>query len=120
MKKSLLLGLVLSIVSVTAAFASPFDGWSVDEIRAHQAFSSSDYSLSWATNSGDPGAAHIYEWIGYIPTGDQRVYFTSYGEPLTCVQWQASGEWVPLWVADALDNLLAKGLIRLDIDGTQH
>ena len=120
MKRSVIFGLLISVMFVTAASASVFDGWTVDEIKAHEDFTISDYSLSWATNSGDPDAPHIYEWIGYIPAGDTRVYFTSFGEPLTCVEWQESGEWVPKWVVEALNKLIAKGLIRLDIDGTKH
>ena len=110
-----IIGITLATVLlwVTCALASPFDGMTVDEIRAHPDFVADDYSLSSATNSGDPDAPHVYEWIGYIPAGDNRVYFTSYGEPLTCVKWDATGEWVPEWVVVALKKLLEGGYIKL-------
>lgn len=106
--------LLIMLALTGAAFASPFDGWSVDQIRGHSDFTKDTQSMSWATNSGDPDAPHIYWWIGYIPHGDQRIYFTSYGEPLTCVQWGPTGEWVPLWVRDALDRLFAEEIIVLE------
>ena len=105
--------LVLVLLWDTTALASPFDDLTVEEIRAHPDFVADDLSLSSATNSGDPDAPLIYWWIGYIPDGTTRVYFTSYGEPLTCVKWEATGEWVPKWVAAALDRLLAEGYLKL-------
>jgi hypothetical protein len=108
---------VVAILCITlfgsTALASTYDALTIKEIRAHPGFVADAYSLSSATNSGDIGADRVYEWIGYIPDGDKRVYFTSYGEPLTCVQWQATGEWVPEWVAEALDRLLEDGYIKL-------
>ena len=86
--------LLLVLVWSTGAQASSYDSLSIQEIRAHPDFVADDYSLSSATNSGEPGADHVYWWIGYIPDGDKRVYFTSFGEPLTCVMWEATGEWV--------------------------
>lgn len=105
--------LLLLLSLCTAAAASPFDGMSVEQIRAHEDFTPDTQSMSWATNSGDPDAPHIYWWIGYIPDGDKRIYFTSYGEALTCVQWQETGEWVPMWVREALDKLVAEEIIVL-------
>lgn len=110
----------LSIFSVlfaaSVALASDFDGMTVAQIRAHPDFVASDYSLSGAKNSGDPGAKHVYWWIGYIPSGDKRVYFDSFGEPLTCVKWEKTGEWVPEWVVAALDKLVDGGYIVLNPD----
>ena len=105
--------LILTLVWGASALASSFDDMTVEEVRAHPDFVADDYSLSGATNSGDPAAPHVYWWIGYIPDGDSRVYFTSFGEPLTCVKWEATGEWVPMWVAEALDRLLSEGYIKL-------
>lgn len=110
----LVVAILLELLCSGVALASSYDGLSVEEIRARPDFVKDTYSLSSATNSGDIGADHVYEWIGYIPDGDKRVYFTSFGEPLTCVQWKATGEWVPEWVADALDRLLEEGYIKLD------
>ena len=110
----LVVALLLTVGWAVLAWASPFDGLSVEEIRAHPDFVAADYCLSSATNSGDSGAGHVYWWIGYIPVDDTRIYFTSFGEPLTCVEWEATGEWVPLWVVDALDRLLAEGYIVLE------
>ncbi len=107
-------GLMILLAMSTSALASPFDGMSVEQVRGHADFVSDTQSMSWATNSGDQDAPHIYWWIGYIPNGDQRIYFTSYGEALTCVEWGATGEWVPLWVRDALDRLLKEDIIVLD------
>jgi len=107
------IALLLVLVWSSGAQASSFDGMSLAEIRGHPDFVADDYSLSSATNSGDPNADQVYWWIGYIPDGDKRVYFTSFGEPLTCVQWAATGEWVPEWVINALDKLLAEGYIEL-------
>ena len=105
--------LMLVLVWCSAALASSYDGMSIEEIRAHPDFVADDYSLSSATNSGDPDAEYVYWWIGYLPDGDKRVYFTSFGEPLTCVNWKATGEWVPEWVVDALNKLLDEGYIEL-------
>jgi hypothetical protein len=58
--------------------------------------------------------------VGYIAHGDKRVYFTSYGEPLTCVQWDVTGEWVPEWVVEALNRLVDEGLIRMDLVAFPH
>ena len=118
MKMWIMMMLFLFMLCSTA-MASPFDGMTVAEIRAHDDFKADTQSMSWATNSGDPDAPHIYWWIGYIPNGDQRIYFTSYGEALTCVQWDATGEWVPLWVRDALDRLLMEDIIVLDPDSAE-
>ena len=107
--------MVLCLLLLTgASLASDFDGMSVDQIRRHAGFTADTQSMSMATNSAEPDAAHIYWWIGYIADGDKRVYFTSYGEALTCVQWQETGEWVPMWVVDALDKLFERDLVVLD------
>jgi len=108
-----LVSLVITVLWAAGALAGPDEPMTVDEVRAHPDFVADDYSLSSATNSGDPDADLVYWWIGYIPHGEYRVYYTSFGEPLTCVQWEATGEWVPLWVVDALDKLLKEGLIKL-------
>jgi len=112
--RALSLALVVGALMVSTALASDFDGWSIEKIKADPGFVSSDYSLSWARNSGDVDAPHIYWWIGYIPVGDKRVYFTSFGEPLTCVEWEKTGEWVPEWVVKALDKLVDGGYIVLN------
>ena len=112
LSRALLGGLLLTLLLTVTAWASPFDDWTVDEICAHEDFVASDYSLSSATNSGDADADHVYWWIGYIPVDDKRVYFTSFGEALTCVEWKQTGEWVPEWVVKALDKLVAEGLIK--------
>ena len=108
--------LISMLVAVTVwcgtAMANPND-MTVEEVRAHPDFVADDYSLSAAMNSAEDDAAPVYEWIGYIPHGDTRVYYTSFGEPLTCVEWRATGEWVPLWVVDALDKLLQDGYIKI-------
>ena len=96
------------------ALASDYDGLSVKQIRANPAFVADTTSMDSATNSGDPAAPHIYYWIGYIPDGAKRVYFTSYGEALTCVLWQRTGEWVPEWAAANLEKLAGKGIIKLE------
>jgi len=106
--------LVIALLSFGLALAHSYEDLTVEEIRALQDFVADDYSLSSATNSGDEDAAFAYHWIGYIPHGDQRIYFTSNGESLTCVEWEATGEWVPAWVVEALDRLLNEGYIKLD------
>ena len=110
-----LTGIVFAFVMIwsTCAVAATDNQLSVEEILAHPDFVADYYSLSSATNSGDPDADLVYRWIGYIPDGDRRIYYTSFGEPLTCVQWEATGEWVPLWVLEALNRLHAKGIIEL-------
>lgn len=102
------------LVFTGASFASPYDGMSVEQIRANANFKADTQSMSWTTNSAEPDAPHIYWWIGYIQDGDTRYYFTSYGEALTCVEWDRTGEWVPLWVRDALDSLFIDEVIVLD------
>jgi len=114
MMRLLCLSVLMALMLAGAALASEFDGMSVAQIKAHPGFVASDYSLSSAKNSGDPGAKHVYWWIGYIPSGDKRVYFDSFGEPLTCVKWEKTGEWVPEWVVAALDKLVDGGYIVID------
>jgi hypothetical protein len=96
------------------ALASDYDGLSPAKIRKLPGFVADTTSMSSATNGGDPRSKHVYWWIGYVPDGDKRVYFTSYGEALTCVLWERTGEWVPEWVAENLESLTAQGLIKLD------
>ena len=110
MFRAFFISLLVVLIWAGAALASEFDGMSVSEIRKHSDFVADDYSLSQAENSV---GERIYTWIGYIPTGDKRVYFTSYGEALTCVKWEETGEWVPEWVADALNQLLEDGIIKM-------
>ena len=69
------LSVLIALMMAGAALASEFDGLTVAQIKAHPGFVASDYSLSSAKNSGDPNAKHVYWWIGYIPSGDKRVYF---------------------------------------------
>lgn len=107
----IVVSLLLSLCCVTFVWASPYDDLTFEQIRAQPGFVADDYSLSSATNSGAADSGFIYQWIGYVPVDDTRVYFTSFGEALTCVQWEATGEWVPLWVVDALDRLVAEGYI---------
>ena len=113
MLRGFCISVLFAVLSATMALASPFDGMSVEEIRAHPDFVADDYSLSQAENSAEPDGRKIYWWIGYIPSGDQRIYFTSYGEALTCVKWEETGEWVPQWVADTLNELLEEGIIKM-------
>lgn len=101
-------------LSAQTALASSFDHLSVDEIRAHPEFVKDDQSMSGTYNSNRPEGKHVYWWIGYIPDGDKRVYFTSFGEALTCVQWARTGEWVPEWVHANLERLTADGYIVLE------
>jgi hypothetical protein len=114
MLRAISIALVIGVLMTSMALASDFDGMTVAQIKAHAGFVASTDSMSSATNAGDPGAPHIYWWIGYIPVGDKRVYFTSYGEPLTCVKWDKTGEWVPEWVVTALDKLVDGGYIILE------
>jgi hypothetical protein len=103
---------LMCLALYATALASPFDDWTAEEIFAHPDFVRSTDSMSQATNSGDPAeAGHVYWWVGYIPVGDERIYFTSFGEALTCVKWDVTGEWVPKWVVSALDRLVDEGLI---------
>jgi thiol-disulfide isomerase/thioredoxin len=100
------LSLLLALALVCAAQASVYDGLTVEQVRAHPQFVADTQSMSGTCNSGEIGADHVYWWIGYIPDGDRRVYFTSFGEPLTCVKWAATGEWVPEWALGSLQKLL--------------
>lgn len=113
MLRGFCIAFLLVLTWCTAAAASVYDNLDVGEIRTDPDFVEDSYSLSSATSSGEIGAGLVFEWIGYIPDGDKRVYFTSFGEPLTCVQWEATGEWVPEWVVDALDRLVEEGYITL-------
>jgi hypothetical protein len=114
MLRALTIALIIGALMTSIALASDFDHMSVDQIKANPGFVSSTDCLSGTTNSGDVDAPHIYWWIGYIPVGDKRVYFTSYGEALTCVKWEKTGEWVPEWVVAALDKLVDGGYIVLE------
>src|SRR5689334_13470839 len=81
------LAAALSAAMASAALASEFDGWSVRKITHDKRFVKSSYSLSMARNGGGPKAKLVYHWIGFIPTSDERVYFDSHGEGVTCVKW---------------------------------
>lgn len=106
------LSVLFSVALMANALASPFDDWTAEEIFAHPEFVRSTDSMSQATNNGDPAEAdHVYWWVGYIPVEGKRIYFTSFGEALTCVKWEETGEWVPEWVVNALNRLVAEGLI---------
>jgi len=109
----LLLGLL-----ATAASASEFDGWSVRKIRHHKDFHRDTTSMSSAFNHAGKGGKRVYHWIGYIPTGDKRVYFTSHGEGVTAVKWEKTGEWVPEWALPSLDKLTDEGYIELNTTST--
>jgi hypothetical protein len=114
MKAVITATVVAMALGAQTALASNFDHLTVDEIRAHPGFVKDDQSMSGTYNSGGPEGKHVYWWIGYIPDGDKRVYFTSFGEALTCVKWGRTGEWVPEWVAENLERLTADGYIVLD------
>jgi hypothetical protein len=100
------------------ASASEFDGWSVRKIRRHKDFHRDTTSMSSAFNHAGKGGRRVYHWIGYIPLGDKRVYFTSFGEPLTAVKWEKTGEWVPEWAQPAIDKLADEGYIELNTTET--
>jgi len=74
--------------------------------------------MSSAFNHAGKGGKRVYHWIGYIPTGDKRVYFTSFGEGVTAVKWEKNGEWVPEWALPALDKLTDEGYIELNTTQT--
>jgi hypothetical protein len=117
------LRLVIATVMVTlllsaAAAASEFDGWTLRQIRHHKDFHRDLTSMSSAFNTANKGGKRVYHWIGYIPSGDKRVYFTSFGEPLTAVKWEKTGEWVPEWALPALDKLTDEGYIKLNTTST--
>ena len=114
MKLWLAIAVCAAALFAGAASASDYDGLSAAQARKLKGFVADTTSMSSATNSGDPAADHIYWWIGYVPDGDKRVYFTSFGEPLTCVKWERTGEWVPEWVADRLEQLAKDGYLKLD------
>jgi hypothetical protein len=114
MRQQLAAGALILMLWAGPALASDYDGQSVAQIKANPAFVADTTSMSSTTNSGRPDAPHIYWWIGYIPDGDKRIYFTSYGEALTCVLWERTGEWVPEWVAENLEKLASEGYIKLE------
>jgi hypothetical protein len=118
MIRSLLTAAVLLLCLCSSAFASEFDGWSLRKIRRHPDFTRDTTSMSSAFNHAGKGAKRVYHWIGYIPSGDKRVYFTSFGEPLTAVKWEKTGEWVPEWTLAALDKLVDEGYIELNTTET--
>jgi hypothetical protein len=114
MRQYIAMGALVLALWAGPAAASDYDGLTVKQIKANPAFVADATSMSSSTNSGDPDAPHIYWWIGYIPDGDKRIYFTSYGEALTCVLWERTGEWVPEWAAVNLEKLAADGYIKLE------
>jgi hypothetical protein len=115
-----LIGLAVWLFSAGVALASPFDDMTADEIFSRDDFVRSTDCLSNTTNAGDPDAPHVYYWVGYIEQDAKRFYFTSFGEALTCVKWAQTGEWVPEWVADALQKLTDKGIIKFNkLGGTE-
>jgi hypothetical protein len=113
--------LLLLFAAPAAALASPFDGWTVAQIRSHPDFvaaaaAEGSVSMSRATASSAPQAPRVYEWIGYIPiSAHQRVYFTAEGYGLTCgagLLGPYMDEWAPLWMDGAIDKLYATGVIQ--------
>ena len=105
-------------ILANSAFASEFDGWSVRKIRHHKDFHRDTTSMSSAFNHAGKGGKRVYHWIGYIPSGDKRVYFDSLGEGVTAVKWEKTGEWVPEWALPALDKLTDEGYIELNTTET--
>jgi hypothetical protein len=118
MLRVLTTAVLLLALLATVASASEFDGWSLRKIRRHPDFKRDTTSLSSAFNHAGKGAKRVYHWIGYIPSGDTRVYFTSFGEPLTAVKWEKTGEWVPEWALPAIDKLVDEGYIELNTNTT--
>lgn len=117
--RALIATLTALLLLATGAFASEFDGWTLRQIRRHPDFTRDTTSMSSAFNKAGKVGRRVYHWIGYIPSGDKRVYFTSFGEPLTAVKWEKTGEWVPEWVIEALDRLEEEGYIKLNVPGPE-
>ncbi len=118
MLRLITLVVVLLAVLATSALASDFDSWTLRQIRRHKDFTRDTTSMSSAFNTANKGGRKVYHWIGYIPVEDTRVYFTSSGEPLTCVKWEKTGEWVPQWAIESLDRLETEGYIKLNTTNT--
>lgn len=84
----------------TQAFASPYEGLTVEQIKALPGFTSSVY--------GDR--------IGYILTtaaNGERILidFDEHGYPLTCILDTGWDEPIPAWVAPAMEYLVDCGLL---------
>jgi len=105
--------LMLGLLGGSAA-ASEFDGLTLRQIRHHKGFHRDTTSMSSAFNHAGPGGKRVFHWIGYIPSGDKRVYFDSLGEGVTAVKWDKTGEWVPEWALASLDKLTDEGYIELN------
>ena len=93
--------LMLALVWSSGAQASSYDGMSIWEIRAHSDFVADDYSLSSATNSGDPDADNVYfrkdEVLLVVVSrfaaldGDNVVRFTDSGNETCAAVYRTSG-----------------------------
>jgi hypothetical protein len=107
--------------SVSDEYSAQFAGMTVRQITHRKDFVRSTDSMSSALNTANPGGRRVYHWIGYVPFAEQsvRVYFTSFGEPLTAYRWERTGEYVPAWVYEALDRLVEDGYIELNATPTE-
>ena len=117
------LTLVFSLIWFGIAHASPFDGWTLEQIKADPGFVSTEDprgpTLSCATESGDPGAPYCHDWIGYIDLdGDWRIYFDQRGYGLTCgfQEDEYSSGWLedmaPLWTRGLVDRLIDEEILE--------
>ncbi|MCC7478104.1 hypothetical protein IT575_06545 [bacterium] len=121
------LRIVIALLSIfllalpVVALASPFDGWTLEEIRADPGFvpikETWGLKLSEATLSGDSDAPLCHMWIGYIDIdGDWRIYFDHRGDGLTCCFQDDASPWLddmaPIWTRGLVSRLVEEGILE--------
>ncbi len=112
--------LAAAVFFCSIANASPFDGWSVEQIKADPCFvaleQESGLALSQARESGERDASLCHIWIGYIDIdGDWRIYFDHHGYGLTCCYQDDASPWLgdmaPLWTKGLVSRLVEEGIL---------
>src|SRR6185503_11557453 len=92
--RTVIAALLISVATCTAANASEFDGWTLEQLKAHPDFVSlelNDYarsSLQHESNLADAELTH--DWIGYVLLSGDREYpqdvvlVDALGQQVTC------------------------------------
>jgi hypothetical protein len=121
--KVLFVTLTVALLWITAALASPFDGWTLDELKDHPDFIPLEISPltqdRLPRESAEPGAPLANDWIGYIdlPICNSLdaglILIDSQGTQLTCdkVWFSWFPGWAPIWAREAVARLEQRGLI---------
>ena len=108
---------------VSAAHASPFDGWTLEQLKAHPRFVPLDIpiternAMTFQREWNSPDAPLTHKWIGYIVLSQHKSVYPL-GEIVAIDDQGATstfvdiGYWTPKWAVDAIDYLIERGVIQ--------